>query len=210
MFRHYHITAQPAGVSKRVRRLVMTNKEAPNLKGMSDISDYLGGGQSDSEGEDAGARVTLAQDVGRANSARTQSSLKLHELGPRMALELVKLEEGVCTGQVCFAFTTDPSCFYYSTQCDSLQRVLCSVRNCLPRVHYTLCCSGAVSQVCGKDAGGGGGAGAEQGERGGAEGEAQGRAGGECGAQGGGEGGGATSGARSAGDEAEGRSNGLG
>jgi hypothetical protein len=101
MFRHYHITAQPAGVSKRVRRLVMASKEAPNLKSMSDISDYLGGGQSDSEGEDAGARVTLAQDVGRANSARTQSSLKLHELGPRMALELVKLEEGVCTGQVC-------------------------------------------------------------------------------------------------------------
>jgi hypothetical protein len=45
-------------------------------------------------------QVFLAQNVGRANAAKTQSSLKLQELGPRMSLELVKLEEGVCTGQV--------------------------------------------------------------------------------------------------------------
>ena len=40
--------------------------------------------------------------MGRANVQNTQSSIKLKELGPRMELEVTKLEEGVCTGQVLY------------------------------------------------------------------------------------------------------------
>mmetsp|Transcript_11785 Transcript_11785/g.15953 ORF Transcript_11785/g.15953 Transcript_11785/m.15953 type:complete len:481 (-) Transcript_11785:197-1639(-) len=100
-FRHFHITAQPAGVSKRIHRLAVRGS-TPNMSGFNDIADYLAGGASDSEGEDTAAKVVLPQDIGRANTASTQSSLKLRELGPRLELELVKLEEGVCMGQVLY------------------------------------------------------------------------------------------------------------
>jgi hypothetical protein len=42
------------------------------------------------------------QDLSRANIINTQSSIKLKELGPRMEMEVTKLEEGVCTGQVLY------------------------------------------------------------------------------------------------------------
>ena len=51
---------QPAGVSKRVRRLVL-KRDAPSMAGLNDIADYLGGGASESEGEDTAARVVLTQ-----------------------------------------------------------------------------------------------------------------------------------------------------
>jgi hypothetical protein len=39
--------------------VLLIHQDAPNMKNMKDISDYLGGGASESEGEDAGAQVTL-------------------------------------------------------------------------------------------------------------------------------------------------------
>jgi hypothetical protein len=42
MFRHYHITAQPAGVSKRVRRLVM-NKVRLAPDGVGQLDGQRGG-----------------------------------------------------------------------------------------------------------------------------------------------------------------------
>ena len=51
----------------------------------------------------AAARVTLAQPVrGPGNAAGTQSSIRLKELGPRMDLELLKVEEGLCGGAVLY------------------------------------------------------------------------------------------------------------
>ena len=49
----------------------------------------------ESEGEDAEAsRVTLAQDLGRGNVASRQSRVRLHEIGPRMELEVIKVRRG--------------------------------------------------------------------------------------------------------------------
>lgn len=49
----------------------------------------------ESEGEDAEtSRVTLAQDLGRGNVAARQSRVRLHEIGPRLDLELVKVGQG--------------------------------------------------------------------------------------------------------------------
>ncbi|KAK3247550.1 hypothetical protein CYMTET_42955 [Cymbomonas tetramitiformis] len=101
-FRHFQITAAPTGVSRRVRKLVI-KRDAPNLEGLQDISDYLGAGMSDSEGEDeTKAKVMLSQDIGRANKSNQQSAIRLQELGPRMELEIVKVEEGMCAGAVLF------------------------------------------------------------------------------------------------------------
>ena len=58
---------------------------------------------SESEGDDEAATVTLANDLGRVNKASTKSAVKLQEIGPRMALQLIKIEEGLCSGDVIFS-----------------------------------------------------------------------------------------------------------
>ncbi|XP_015776839.1 PREDICTED: suppressor of SWI4 1 homolog [Acropora digitifera] len=59
---------------------------------------------SESEGEEPGdSRITLPQDVpGRGNIKAQQSAIRLTELGPRMRLKLIKIEEGICSGEVLF------------------------------------------------------------------------------------------------------------
>jgi ribosome biogenesis protein SSF1/2 len=104
--RHYAIAAKQLGVNRRLRRL-LTKREVPDLGGCDDVADFLSraaGDASDSEAEDgAGARVTLAQDVrGAGNTSGAQSSIRLQEIGPRMDLELLKVEEGLCGGAVLF------------------------------------------------------------------------------------------------------------
>lgn len=58
---------------------------------------------SESEADDEAATVTLGADLGRVNRASTKSAVKLQELGPRMTLQLVKIEEGLCSGGVIFS-----------------------------------------------------------------------------------------------------------
>ncbi|EFJ48848.1 hypothetical protein VOLCADRAFT_60049, partial [Volvox carteri f. nagariensis] len=102
--RHYGISVAPSGLKKSVKAL-LSRREVPDLGSFRDVSDFVtkSGYGSESEGEDAEAsRVTLAQDMGRGNVASRQSRVRLHELGPRMDLELVKIEEGLCDGAVLF------------------------------------------------------------------------------------------------------------
>ena len=105
-FRHYSISAKQLGVNRRLRRL-LTKREVPDLGGCDDVADFLAraaADASDSEGEDgAAARVTLAQDVrGAGNTSGSQSAIRLQEIGPRMDLELLKVEEGLCGGAVLY------------------------------------------------------------------------------------------------------------
>lgn len=103
-FRHYNIEATPVGVNKGIKRLL--KPKVPNLGTLNDISDLIEGGAylSESEGEDAeDSKVVLPQRMtGRGNLKSNQSSIKLTEMGPRLTLELVKIEEGVATGEVLF------------------------------------------------------------------------------------------------------------
>ncbi|GIL68240.1 hypothetical protein Vafri_21490, partial [Volvox africanus] len=102
--RHYSIAVAPSGLRKTVKAL-LSNREVPDLGTFRDVSEFVtkSGYGSESEGEDAEAsRVTLAQNMGRGNVAARQSRVRLHELGPRLDLELVKIEEGLCDGAVLF------------------------------------------------------------------------------------------------------------
>lgn len=105
-FRHYNIQAAPIGISRGVKKLIQT--KVPNMSQLSDISDYvLRGGcgyGSESEGEEPEAsQVMLPQNVpGRGNVKAQQSAIRLTELGPRLCLQLVKIEEGLCSGEVLF------------------------------------------------------------------------------------------------------------
>lgn len=102
-FRHYSISAQPVGVSRNIRKLVQ-NRKLPNLSALTDVSEFVtrSGYGSESENEDELAKVKLNQDFGRANRASGQSAVKLHEVGPRMTLQLLKVEEGLCNGTVMY------------------------------------------------------------------------------------------------------------
>ncbi|KAF9688098.1 hypothetical protein SADUNF_Sadunf02G0161800 [Salix dunnii] len=103
-FRHYSIRLQPVGVSRRLRKFVQ-NREVPDLRNLQDVSDFVTkvGYGSESEGDDEAATVTLANDLGRVNKASTKSAVKLQEIGPRMTLQLIKIEEGLCSGGIIFS-----------------------------------------------------------------------------------------------------------
>ena len=109
--RQYAIKATPVGVDKKVRRLIQS--KIPNLNKVQDIADYISGSAnattsvdaaSDSEPEDGSNTVVqLAQNyVGKGNKSQCKSALKLVELGPRLYLELVKVEQGLGNGNVMF------------------------------------------------------------------------------------------------------------
>ena len=123
--RHYAITTKVTGVPKRIRRLDAAN--IPNLGKLEDMADYLasksdGGYTSASETElDTDAEVDVLESTTRKVLSRKEMSrrdmsgkagstgqkrqvekraVKLVELGPRMKLRLVKVEEGMCEGKV--------------------------------------------------------------------------------------------------------------
>ncbi|XP_054809207.1 peter Pan-like protein isoform X2 [Prosopis cineraria] len=103
-FRHYSIRLQPVGVSRRIRKFVQ-NHQVPDLRNLHDVSDFItkAGYGSESEADDEAATVTLASDLGRVNRASTKSAVKLQEVGPRMTLKLIKVEKGLCSGEVLFS-----------------------------------------------------------------------------------------------------------
>ncbi|KAI4356982.1 hypothetical protein L6164_000958 [Bauhinia variegata] len=102
-FRHYSIRLQPVGVSRRIRKFVQ-NHQAPDLRNLQDVSDFVtkAGYGSESEADEEAATVTLPSALGRVNRASTKSAVKLQEVGPRMTLQLVKVEKGLCSGEVLF------------------------------------------------------------------------------------------------------------
>jgi ribosome biogenesis protein SSF1/2 len=107
--RHYAVKATPVGVDRKVRRLVQA--KLPNLHNCDDIADYLTGqstaiqsdAPSDSEPEDDPAfTVQLADSyVGAGCHAKQKSALKLVELGPRLTLQLLKVEKGLDSNTPC-------------------------------------------------------------------------------------------------------------
>jgi len=99
--RQYVIKAAPTGVSKGVKRLVRATK-LPSLGRYADVSDYLmrQGYSSESGAEtDDEDKAELPQDYVGRNARKSQRvSIKLHEVGPRISLSLLKVEEGLCDG----------------------------------------------------------------------------------------------------------------
>ncbi|XP_022770891.1 peter Pan-like protein isoform X2 [Durio zibethinus] len=103
-FRHYSIRLQPVGVSRRIRKFVQ-NHQVPDLRNLQDVSDFVtkAGYGSESEADEEAATVTLISDLSRVNRASTKSAVKLQEIGPRMTLQLIKIEGGLCSGEVMFS-----------------------------------------------------------------------------------------------------------
>ena len=107
-FRHYAISAAPTGANRALRKL-LTTRNAPDLGNLTDVSEFFDKAGAGAAGAPATARartrlrrVDLTQDYNRVAKADTRSRVILQEIGPRMELELVKVEEGMCEGRVLY------------------------------------------------------------------------------------------------------------
>uniref|UniRef100_UPI00398EFE6E suppressor of SWI4 1 homolog n=1 Tax=Pristiophorus japonicus TaxID=55135 RepID=UPI00398EFE6E len=103
--RHYSIKVVPVGMSRGMKKLLQ--ERFPNMSKFEDISELLmkGANLSESEAEqDGDHNITELPQVyaGRGNLKAQQSAIRLTEIGPRMTMELVKIEEGMCDGQVMY------------------------------------------------------------------------------------------------------------
>jgi len=101
-FRHYAIKAVPSGVSRSTKKLMQS--KIPKLGNYKDVSDYFLNPDQLSESEyegDGGNEVELAQDLKtRGCKASQLCAIRLVEIGPRLTLKLLKVEEGICDGEV--------------------------------------------------------------------------------------------------------------
>ncbi|GIY28698.1 suppressor of SWI4 1 homolog [Caerostris darwini] len=103
--RQYAIKVIPTGMSKAVKKLIQN--KVPNLSQYEDIGDFLqkSGNLSESEVEmDTPANtVILPQPISsRGNITSEKSAIRLYEIGPRIKMQLVKIEEGLMSGEILF------------------------------------------------------------------------------------------------------------
>ncbi|XP_005180404.1 protein Peter pan [Musca domestica] len=102
--RHYSIQVVPVGLNKGVKKLVMG--KIPNLAKCEDIAEFImqDGNASESEAEDdENTQVVLPQTLKRkGNLENNKSAIRLQEIGPRMTMQLMKIEEGLLTGEVLY------------------------------------------------------------------------------------------------------------
>ena len=114
--RHYMIRVQAAGLSKAVRKLVVKGR-MPKMGKLGDVADLIqgeGGGafSSDSEVEETpemqkASRVTAPQNV-QGVKRGAASRIRLIEVGPRLTLELLKVEAGLSDGEVLYDIEKTP------------------------------------------------------------------------------------------------------
>ncbi|XP_069737693.1 suppressor of SWI4 1 homolog isoform X2 [Phaenicophaeus curvirostris] len=103
-FRHY-VKVVPVGVSKGLKKLLQ--EKFPDMSRLEDISELLVKdiNLSESEAEQDGTHNVLELPqayAGRGNMKAQQSAVRLTEIGPRMTLRLVKVEEGLAQGNVLY------------------------------------------------------------------------------------------------------------
>lgn len=102
-FRHYDIHFKVTGVSKSIKKILQAN--IPDLENLEDVSEFIlnNEGISDSEAEDNGeTKVTLEQNYVGKNKQSSQRRVTLIEIGPRMTMQLTKIQDGFCDGQVLY------------------------------------------------------------------------------------------------------------
>ena len=106
-FRHYGISARQRAVNRGIKKLI-NNKKVPDISQFADLADYImrnkstGGMSSESEADDLPeSRIVLPEDY-QDKQKGSNVAIKLHELGPRMKMKLMKIEEGFCRGNVTY------------------------------------------------------------------------------------------------------------
>ena len=86
---------------KSIQDFIMRNQKKVPQAG-STTADSLGAYSSESEVDDLpGSKVVLPEDY-QDKKKNTSVAIRLHELGPRLKLRLIKIQEGFCRGNVVF------------------------------------------------------------------------------------------------------------
>ncbi|ORX48136.1 Brix-domain-containing protein [Piromyces finnis] len=101
-FRHYYIGIKITGVNKSIKRIIQT--EVPNLNKFDDISEYIlrEAHASESDIEDGpDSTIVIPQKLNR-NQRTEQRAVRLTEIGPRMTLQLTKIQNGFCDGSIIY------------------------------------------------------------------------------------------------------------
>ncbi|KAM9780085.1 suppressor of SWI4 1 homolog [Neosynchiropus ocellatus] len=103
--RHYSLKVVPVGMSRGMKKLMQ--ERFPNMNKFEDISELLikGANLSESEAEqDGDHNITELPQVysGRGNMAAQQSAVRLTEIGPRLTMKLIKIEDGMGEGNVLY------------------------------------------------------------------------------------------------------------
>jgi ribosome biogenesis protein SSF1/2 len=98
--RHYSISTKPVGQPRAVRKTsAKAAASLPNLAKFEDVADFVLSGN----GYDSASEVEEDEkvEIGKQGGPQ-QRGIRLTEIGPRLRLELVKVEEGMCDGKVMF------------------------------------------------------------------------------------------------------------
>lgn len=96
--RHYYVNARTVGVTKTVKKL-LENRRPTKLGTLESIDEVLDREDAWSDTDGEGEEVPLVQPF-RHHSE--QCRVKLQEIGPRMTLELEKVENGFAGGEVIY------------------------------------------------------------------------------------------------------------
>eukprot|EP00928_Gymnodinium_smaydae_P087089 TRINITY_DN71425_c0_g1_i1.p1 TRINITY_DN71425_c0_g1~~TRINITY_DN71425_c0_g1_i1.p1 ORF type:complete len:432 (-),score=108.20 TRINITY_DN71425_c0_g1_i1:170-1465(-) len=95
LFRHYSVGRKQVGLQRGVSKLLRRSR-LPRLSRADDVADFVlsgGVGASESEAEDE----AMEAPVGGG-----KVGVRLTEVGPRVDMQLVKAEDGICTGAVLY------------------------------------------------------------------------------------------------------------
>ncbi|KAK7196855.1 peter pan protein [Novymonas esmeraldas] len=96
--RHYYVNARTVGVAKTVKKL-LENRRPTKLGTLESIDEVLDREEAWSDTDGEGEEVPLAQPF---RQHREQCRVKLQEIGPRMTLQLSKVENGFASGEVIY------------------------------------------------------------------------------------------------------------
>lgn len=97
-FRQYSVSRKQVGLNRGVSKMLRQTR-VPKMSHVEDVADFVlsgGMGASDSEAEDA------AEEAPNLGGGSNKVGMRLTEIGPRMELQLLKAEEGVCNGAVLY------------------------------------------------------------------------------------------------------------
>lgn len=101
--RHYFIKQTYTDMNNKLKK-ILNNNRLPNLAGVKDLSQYFTGNAgvlSDSDIDQLPNSKVDVEETGRSGKLEKRKvNLRLFEVGPRLTLRLVKIEEGFHGGEV--------------------------------------------------------------------------------------------------------------
>lgn len=96
-WRHYFIKQNYTEMNNKIKKMV-NNKKLPNLGDCKDLSQYFTGNVgyvSESDVDNLpNSKLQLEESSKNGKITKKKVNLRLYEIGPRMTLKLVKIEEG--------------------------------------------------------------------------------------------------------------------